>query len=205
MHPSQSHPPGASTMSLTARLLVVMTACLLTVTSAGCAGGKAAPRIFSPDTVIGEMSDADFLHFCGESLSYMAEIGSRKTEDESECMAQGLYARFTGDGEVSTCEANYAACMDEASINGGSPSAEAITCGASELDTADTCTATISDYDFCTDAIDAIVEMIDVSMKCDATMEKAMELQSLRIAMSPVDSECTSIVQNCPFLAGALP
>jgi hypothetical protein len=154
------------------------------------------------ETMVSDLTEAEFLTFCSISLSVFERIRSRRDDPRYSCVGEGLYARFSpnSDSEVSTCEAARDTCL--ANSNAYAPPAS-LTCDESYLALAATCAITLSQYELCLNGIEETMAMIDATLTCDATLDQAFELQALYTSTAP--SSCDPIAADCPMLAEVLP
>jgi len=154
------------------------------------------------------MSEEEFALFCAAARSALEAINTQSKGSTSACVGAGLQARFTGDGEVATCEAARDACVESGEGPHGSTAGELV-----ELPTCDEdeegavvlgpCAMTVLEFETCTGAIVDLMAVVEGALSCEMSMAEAAELEMTTSA--PFPEECEPVQAACPSLFIAAP
>ena len=156
----------------------------------------------SPSTVVSELAPSQHVDFCSISLSQLARYRAQRSDPSRTCIGEGLYAIYAPGNEEdeTSCEEARDACLE---ISSPYVPPEPITCDETHLSQLSTCAISIEEYEACIAGIQTSFDFFESTLSCEATMEEAMELQSLYLAISP--PVCDVVRSGCELLAQSLP
>ncbi len=175
------------------RPIMMVCVCALIAACDSSEGGSATVSTGLPaSTPLGDLSEADAALLCEAGASTYAQVEALN-ELMDPCLGEALAAKFSGDGQASTCEAAIVACHAERDAD---PAArpqepdEGFSCDPADLVRGfEGCTATVGEFEACSNAMLGALDSLVSAYNCDMSLEQAQSFSENDDLLSPAECD----------------
>jgi hypothetical protein len=169
--------------SLSLSLTLLLALGLSSGCDSGDGGESAAFSTGLPSSsVLGDLTADEAVLLCEAAVTMYEEVEALNQAMDP-CLGEGLSAKFGGDNETATCEAAVSDCQAAGAAEprpeiGGTDGPP--TCDPEGItNDLEGCTATVGDFEACTNATLAMFNEMQAVFTCEMTLDQAMSMQDM--------------------------